>query len=394
MTNHQLENIGGTEFSERATHYDLVVVGAGIVGLGHAYEARQRGLSVAVVDRAATIAGSSVRNFGHIGGTAQSGAALEYAILARASWKRLAVQADFWLSEAGAVIAARSDDEYGVLEEFHAERGNGSAVLLSARKVADCTPIAEETIVGGAWLSHDLQVDPRTAAPRIAAWLADGGVDFFWLTNVVAVTDGVVHTARGDLAASAIVVAVNYDVDWLYPEIAASAGLERCSLEMLSARAVLARDLAMPVLTGWSMIRYSGFSSLASTAAVRERLHSERPDLAALDVNQMYTQRPNGDLLVGDTHTVSSTVSPFQREDAFDRLLEITRDLFGVDELVVRERWQGVYAKAREEFLVYAPSSNVKVVSVTTGIGMTTGLGLAASVMQEMYGHIAERSIA
>jgi hypothetical protein len=36
----------------------------------------------------------------------------------------------------------------------------------------------------------------------------------------------------------------------------------------------------------------------------------------------------------------------------------------------------------------------VKVVSVTTGIGMTTGLGLAASVMQEMYGRIAERSIA
>ena len=33
--------------------YDVVVVGAGIVGLAHAYHAHERGLSVAVVDHAA-----------------------------------------------------------------------------------------------------------------------------------------------------------------------------------------------------------------------------------------------------------------------------------------------------------------------------------------------------
>ncbi len=49
-----------------ATHYDLVVVGAGIVGLATAWTARQRGLRVAVVERNAKAIGASVRNFGFI----------------------------------------------------------------------------------------------------------------------------------------------------------------------------------------------------------------------------------------------------------------------------------------------------------------------------------------
>jgi FAD dependent oxidoreductase TIGR03364 len=371
----------GPAFDDRADGYDLVVVGAGIVGLGHAYDAVIRGLRVAVVERATTIAGSSVRNFGHIGVTAQAGEALEYAEEARARWRTLAKRADIWLRDAGAIVVAADHDELDVLAEFQSERGTGTAVLLHPDKVAECSPVPASSVLGGAWLSRDLQVDPRTAAPRIADWLAECGVQFFWRTTALAVESGTVHTSRGVIRAETIVVAVNVDVDGLYPGLA----VQRCSLEMLSATADLRADLAMPVLTGWSMIRYSGFAHLESTSVVRERLHREHPTLAALDVNHMVTQRPNGDLIIGDTHTVADTVSPFQAEVAFDELLEATRRLFGTDQLRVRERWQGVYAKGDGDFLVESPADGVRVVAVTTGIGMTTGLGLAASVMKDLY---------
>jgi D-hydroxyproline dehydrogenase subunit beta len=378
----------GIPFADRSDRYDVVVVGSGIVGLGVAYDAWWRGLSVAVVDRAAAIGGSSIRNFGHVGVTAQSGDALEYAEEARVRWRRLAGQADFWLSDAGAIVAARAEDELELLREFQAERGTGTVTLLTADKVRECSPV--DDVVGGAWLSRDLQVDPRSAAPRIQSWLASVGVHFFWSTAALGVETGVVHTPRGELRGDAIVVAVNFDVDVLYPDLAAVSGLQRCSLEMLAVEADLRVDLSMPLLTGWSMIRYSGFAAGSPAAAVRERLHREHPELAALDVNHMVTQRPNGRILVGDTHTVTDAVSPFQPESAFDRLLEITRELFGVDELRVKERWQGVYAKARDEFLVASPADGVRVASVTTGIGMTTGLGFAASVMEGLLGPVRQ----
>jgi glycine/D-amino acid oxidase-like deaminating enzyme len=45
---------------------DVVVVGAGILGLAHAHEARKRGLSVVVVDKDERCVGASIRNFGFV----------------------------------------------------------------------------------------------------------------------------------------------------------------------------------------------------------------------------------------------------------------------------------------------------------------------------------------
>ncbi len=52
-------------------HADLVVVGAGIVGLAHALAAARRGLSVIVVDRDTQANGASIHNFGFVTVTGQ-----------------------------------------------------------------------------------------------------------------------------------------------------------------------------------------------------------------------------------------------------------------------------------------------------------------------------------
>lgn len=52
-------------------HYDLAIVGAGIVGLAHAWRAQRAGLSLLVVDRELRSVGVSVRNFGFVTITGQ-----------------------------------------------------------------------------------------------------------------------------------------------------------------------------------------------------------------------------------------------------------------------------------------------------------------------------------
>ncbi|MGE8396984.1 MAG: FAD-dependent oxidoreductase, partial [Comamonas sp.] len=47
--------------SHSSTSFDLIVVGAGIVGLAHAYVAAQKGLRVCVIDRDAACIGASIR---------------------------------------------------------------------------------------------------------------------------------------------------------------------------------------------------------------------------------------------------------------------------------------------------------------------------------------------
>ena len=361
---------------------DLVVVGAGIVGLAHAVAAVARGARVTVVERDARAVGASVRNFGHACITGQAGQALDYAMAARPEWLRLAKAAGFWIRDAGTVVVARALDEYAVLEDFHAERGD-DVVLLDAAAVAARIPVTGP-IVGGAWLPLDLRVDPLGAPAAIATWLAEQGVRFLWSTTVHRVDSGEVHTSRGVLSARSVVVAVGHDVDRLYPSVAADAGLRRCSLHMMQLASPAAGEVEPAVLTGWSMLRYDGFAVSPAIDRVRERLSAADPKSRDAGLNLMFTQRPDGDIVLGDTHTYGQTVSPFRDEELDELLLRHARQLLGSNAARVRSRWQGVYASAPNPFLVAAPTPGLRVVSVTSGIGMTTGFGLGQAVVDDL----------
>lgn len=373
----------------------MAVVGSGVVGLGHAFAAVRRGLSVVVIDRAAGVVGASIRNFGHLCLTPQHGVAAELATSARAIWLRLAADAGFWLRESGTFVVARHDDELAVLAEMSEARREaavGRVRLLDATETVRRMPVDPAVALGGAHLPDDLQVNPREASAAIAAHLRQLGVEFRYRTAVTSVGVGRVGTTRGPIDADTIVVAVNHDIDQLYPELAEQRGIVRCGLDMMRVDAGLRFPLDAPLLTGWSLLRYTAFAGTPAVARVRERLHSGHPHLAALDLNQMYAQLPDGSLLIGDTHYRGVAVEPFQTEQAFDALLDVTAELFAIPRPRVIERWQGVYASAPGEFLIEQPEPGVHLVAVTTGIGMTCGLGLAEHVIAGEYGPLSESS--
>ena len=125
----------------RAVEADVCVVGAGIVGLAHAFEARARGLSVTVLERGAHAVGASVRNFGHVIVSAMAdGAALECALATRERWIELGARAGLEVHAAGTVIAARAVDELEVLAEVAADPARG-ARLITADEVGRLAPI-------------------------------------------------------------------------------------------------------------------------------------------------------------------------------------------------------------------------------------------------------------
>lgn len=359
---------------------DVVIVGAGIVGLAHAFHALERGQSVVVIDRDERAVGASVRNFGHCGFTVQDGQTLDFAWAARQSWLALAKDAGFWACESGTLVVARAEDEMATLEEFAQRR---DILLLDAKDVAGHGTFADD-VVGGALLPQDIRVNPREAVHAIAAYLADRGVRFHYRTAALAVEPGAIVTGRGTITARKIVVAVGHDVDRMFPQIAEDHGVQRCSLHMLRVANPHSGTVDPAVLTGLSMLRYHGFAACPSRAAVEARLQREVPEALRIDMNLMFTQLPDRDLTIGDTHAYSHTHDPYQSEELDEALLEAVGRLLGAGSLTVRERWRGIYASAPGQFLFATPAEDVRVVAVTSGIGMTTALGIAPRVLDDL----------
>ncbi|MDQ0642672.1 TIGR03364 family FAD-dependent oxidoreductase [Microbacterium murale] len=378
-----------TRHSVASKAVDLVVVGSGIIGLGAAYAGIRRGLSVIVVDRTDAPVGATIRNFGHLCIGAQAGPAREFADASRDIWLRLARDAGFWLRESGTLIAAGQADELAVLERAVLEQDSGSADtdirMLDADELLSRAPLRRDAVLGGALITPDLQTNPREAAGAIVRHLVSLGVEFRFRTAVTAVAPGRVQTTRGVLDAGLVVVATGHDIDQLLPDLAERVGVVRCALDMMRVTAPLPRTLDAPLLTSWSLLRYGRFDTFAETTALRERMHAERPDLAALDLNQMYTQLPDGSLIMGDSHVKAIQPGPFQPEAAFDAFLDEASRLFEADRFRVLERWQGVYASGPSEFLIEEPEPGLHVLAATTGIGMTTGLGLAERTLHNAF---------
>src|SRR5215467_3795356 len=100
---------------------DVAVVGAGILGLAHAYAAARRGLRVVVFDRSPRAAGASVRNFGMIWPVGQPhGEMHALAMRSRELWLEILGQARLPYYPTGSLHVVYRDDEAAVAQEFAA----------------------------------------------------------------------------------------------------------------------------------------------------------------------------------------------------------------------------------------------------------------------------------
>ena len=366
---------------------DVCVVGAGIVGLAHALEARARGLSVTILDRSQRAAGASVRNFGHVIVSAMAdGAVLDSALAARERWLELGPVAGLEVHRSGTVIVARAPDELDVMAQIAADERRG-ARLISAEEIGRLAPIPTAGLIGGLHAGLDLRVDPRRAVAALAGLLeADDAARLVWNAPVQAVESGTVHSTIGEVHAPLVVICPGPDHDWLGPDLALRRpGLTRCKLQMLRVAAPEGRCYGPALLTALSLARYPGFSDRPGSPALSRRLTAERPELVQAGIHLIVTQLPDGDLLLGDTHEYGDTVSPFGNERLDELVLAEARRLLGVDRLTVRERWHGVYPSAPgDPFLTDWPLPGVAVVEVVSGVGMTTALGLAPRTFQAL----------
>ena len=131
---------------------DIAIVGAGILGLSHAYAAARRGLKVSVFERSDRPLGASVRNFGQALITGQApGPMFALAREARTIWAQLAEAAGFHIRRNGSLLFARTEAEEALLEAFCATRAVEHGYRVELRAASACTISTRASSATTAW---------------------------------------------------------------------------------------------------------------------------------------------------------------------------------------------------------------------------------------------------
>lgn len=367
------------------SRHDLIIVGAGIVGLAHALAAARLGKRVLVIDRDAQANGASIRNFGFVTVTGQAqGRVWELAMLSAARWREVAPLAGIAIDQQGLLLTAQRPEAEVVIDAFLATDMGRDCIRLNAAALADRWPMIRG---GRAALHspHDLRIESTQAIPRLSAWLAaTHGVDFAYGLAVHAVETGRVETSRGLHPADAVIVCPGDDWATLFPDLYAAAGITRCKLQMLRLAAPGWR-LPSPVMSDLSMVRYLGYANLPEAAALRHRLAVEEASALAHGVHLIAVQSADGSLVVGDSHDYAATPSPFSTTAIDAVMLDAYAQVLGTPPAVVA-RWTGTYASASGHSIVRTPAQGVRLVVVTSGTGASTSFALAEDVVADLYG--------
>lgn len=156
-------------------HFDVAIIGAGVIGASVAHELGRRGLRVVVAERGRGPCGASVACDGFVFLQSKTpGPSLELAKQSRAMYATLAqeLDADIEFVALGGLILARDEAELAFLaERQRALAAAGVQVqMLSARDVRDLEPHLTTRIAGGSFCAADAQVNPlRLVAALLAS---------------------------------------------------------------------------------------------------------------------------------------------------------------------------------------------------------------------------------
>ena len=224
-------------------HANVAVVGAGIVGLAHAYLAAKTGKSVVVFERRARASGGSARGFGLIAPISQSaGAGYQMAAASRELWMELLQAARLPYHPSGSLHLAYHENELAVIREF-CEVGPGLGFVcqgLDARAVeARTQAVLTAGLLGALWSPTEVAVDPRVLLRRIPEFLAERyGVKFCFGSAVRSIDLPRIDLPRSDTGgdswtADAALVCAGDDFETLYPEVFIRSGVTRSKTQIL-----------------------------------------------------------------------------------------------------------------------------------------------------------------
>ncbi|MDO0933434.1 TIGR03364 family FAD-dependent oxidoreductase [Streptomyces sp. DG2A-72] len=352
----------------------VIVVGAGVVGTMHAWQAVERGHEVVQIEREAEARGASLRNFGQIWVSGRAGGEeLETALRARELWEEIGARVPgLGFRANGSLTPVRGDLELAVAEAAVAREDAPARgyKLLTPDEARALNPALRGRFSAALYCERDAAVEPRTAQLALRAELLKSPHYTFKPGREIREVIGgnAVRDDHGDVHCGDVVLLCTGA--WLGGLVREVAGPElpvrRVRLQMMQTDP-LGEPLTTSVADADSFRYYPAYRSPALDEL---NARQPQPETAADHRMQLLmVQRADGGLTIGDTHEYEHPFAFDTLEDPYDHLTEVVESFLGRPLPKIRRRWAGVYAQCTD------PGRVVHRQQVRDGVWLVTGPG-------------------
>ena len=372
-----------------SSQYELVIVGAGVVGMGAALAAHKQGVKkILIVDRHQACTGASIRNFGFITITGLRQKIMqERSLRSREIWLDVIKKAKITINHRGLYLIAQHKESIPVLEEYLKIDPRSTVRLLSKKEMESQHPLFKKNKnFGGLHSTDEVRIEPRLAIPAVAKYLQSLGIDFLWKEEVLDFTHQQIISQKRKIKFEKLIMAPGNHLKGLGRDLFEKRKIQSSKLHML--RVMPEKKFKLPggIMADLTLMRYPGYENLPSKKKLDKVIH--KTCRAELDngIHVIVVQGKDGSLTIGDSHHYThDTHYPFENETVDNLILNKFNQILPIGKYNVVERWVGEYPSGKNDYLDHWLDKNICIANVTTGIGMSTGFAFAEDVINKLY---------
>ena len=349
--------------------YDVIIVGAGIVGAACADVFAERGMRVAVVDRDVVGAGATAAGMGHIVVMDDSDAQFALTHYSQRLWRGLRSELpdDVEYQETGTIWVAADEEEMSEVlrkREYYEKRGLAVQVL-DASQLRKAEPNLRAGLAGGLLVPGDAVLYPPCAARFLMSRAQQRGAKLKLGASVTQISEGRVRLEDGQEIAGNIVV-----------NAAGSSAAE------LTAGLEIKKRKGHLVITD----RYPGFlrHQLVELGYLKSA-HSVTRDSVAFNVQP----RRTGQILIGSSRQYGAEHKEVDQVMLANMIRRAEEYMPGLGCMSAVRVWTGFRAATPDKLPLIGACPGHKSLFLATGhegLGITTSLGTARILVDQVTG--------
>ncbi len=347
--------------------YDIVIIGAGIVGSACAAECAREGLSVAIVEAGIIGGGATGAGMGHLVVMDDSEAQFALTRYSQQLWDEISdeLPREVEHEACGTIWIAADDEEMAEAQrkaKFYFDRGV-AVEILDSHSLAEIEPQLRPGLAGGLRVPGDSVIYPPSAAQYFVDQALARGARLFLGVAVDTITADAIRLRDGTSIAAGVIV--NSAGSWS-PQLTAG-------LEVKKRKGHLVITDRYPTFLRHQLVELGYLKSA----------HSVTADSVAFNIQP----RKTGQLLIGSSRQYDvdgSSVDVAILTRMLDRAVEY---LPGLRKLSSLRTWTGFRAATPDKLPLIGPHAEHQRLYLATGhegLGITTSLGTAKLLVAQI----------